>query len=63
MTGEANKAFQTFLKEIIDKYYSLLRTAVNKLAEADCILSIGSGGVHQARRVSTLAGAAEHERA
>ncbi|EIW60757.1 mismatch repair protein MSH3 [Trametes versicolor FP-101664 SS1] len=37
---EARKAFLTFLAEITDKYYALLRDAVNKLAVADCLFSL-----------------------
>lgn len=37
---EARKAFLTSLAEITDKYYALLRDAVNKLAAADCLFSL-----------------------
>ncbi len=37
---EARKAFLAFLAEITDKYYALLRDAVNKLAVADCLFSL-----------------------
>ena len=37
---EANKAFLSFLSEITEKHYALLRDAVNKLAVADCLLSL-----------------------
>ncbi len=37
---EANEAYQSFLAEITDDYYAVLRDAVNKLATADCLLSL-----------------------
>lgn len=37
---EANKAFSSFLEEIAQEHYSVLRNAVNKLAAADCLLSL-----------------------
>lgn len=37
---EANEAFQSFLAEITDNHYAVLRDAVNKLATADCLLSL-----------------------
>ncbi|KAI0713432.1 muts domain V-domain-containing protein [Earliella scabrosa] len=37
---EGNKAFLSFLSEITEKHYALLRDAVNKLAVADCLLSL-----------------------
>ena len=36
----ANKAFSSFLEEIACKHYNVLRDAVNKLAAADCLLSL-----------------------
>ena len=38
--AESSKAFQSFLSEIAQNYYALLRDAVNKLATADCLLSL-----------------------
>jgi len=38
--AESNKAFASFLEEIARKYYSVLRDTVNKLATADCLLSL-----------------------
>jgi len=40
LAAEANKAYTTFLDEIIHSHYSLLRDAINKLAVADCLLSL-----------------------
>ncbi|RDX52693.1 hypothetical protein OH76DRAFT_1454157 [Lentinus brumalis] len=40
LTAEAHKAFLSFLDEIIEKYYALLRDAVNKLAVTDCLFSL-----------------------
>lgn len=40
LAAEANKAFQTFLGEISQNHYGVLRDAVNKLAVADCLLSL-----------------------
>ncbi|KAI0691181.1 muts domain V-domain-containing protein [Cytidiella melzeri] len=37
---EANTAFRSFLNEISSNHYGLLRDAVNKLATADCLLSL-----------------------
>ncbi|KAI0320179.1 DNA mismatch repair protein MSH3 [Amylostereum chailletii] len=39
-TAEADKAFLSFLDEIVRKHYAVLRDAVNKLAVADCLLSL-----------------------
>ncbi|KAH9926110.1 muts domain V-domain-containing protein [Fomitopsis serialis] len=39
-TAEANRAYLSFLQEITQKYYALFRDAVNKLAVADCLLSL-----------------------
>ena len=36
----AHKAFLSFLEEITEKYYALLRDAVNKLAVVDCLFSL-----------------------
>ncbi|KAG5354224.1 hypothetical protein C0989_003737 [Termitomyces sp. Mn162] len=36
----ANKAFSSFLEEIALNYYNILRNAINKLATADCLLSL-----------------------
>ena len=40
LAAEAHKSFLSFLSEISDKYYALLRDAVNKLAVADCLFSL-----------------------
>ncbi|KLO18801.1 hypothetical protein SCHPADRAFT_819209 [Schizopora paradoxa] len=40
LVSESNKAFLSFLSEIVDKYYIPLRTAVNNIAIADCLLSL-----------------------
>ncbi len=40
LAAEAHKAFLSFLDEIIEKYYALLRDAVNKLAVTDCLFSL-----------------------
>ncbi|KAI8998992.1 muts domain V-domain-containing protein [Trametes punicea] len=40
LAAEAHKAFLSFLAEITEKYYALLRDAVNKLAVADCLFSL-----------------------
>ncbi|TBU29038.1 muts domain V-domain-containing protein [Dichomitus squalens] len=37
---EAHRAYLSFLAEIVDKDYALLRDAVNKLAVADCLFSL-----------------------
>lgn len=37
---EANRAFLSFLTEISRDYYGILRDCVNKLAVADCLLSL-----------------------
>jgi DNA mismatch repair protein MSH3 len=37
---EARKAFSAFLDEIAQGHYGILRNAVNKLAIADCLLSL-----------------------
>jgi DNA mismatch repair protein MSH3 len=38
--AESSKAFQSFLGEIAQNSYAILRDAVNKLATADCLLSL-----------------------
>lgn len=38
--AESSKAFQSFLGDIAQNSYTLLRDAVNKLATADCLLSL-----------------------
>ncbi|KAI0781314.1 muts domain V-domain-containing protein [Trametes elegans] len=40
LAAEAHKAYLSFLAETTDKYYALLRDAVNKLAVADCLFSL-----------------------
>ncbi|EED81705.1 predicted protein [Postia placenta Mad-698-R] len=40
LEASANKAYDSFLREISQKHYGLLRDAVNKLAVADCLLSL-----------------------
>jgi len=40
LQAEARAAFQDFLAEITQNHYALLRDAVNKLAVADCLLSL-----------------------
>ncbi|KAG8217898.1 muts domain V-domain-containing protein [Butyriboletus roseoflavus] len=40
LAAEANKAYSAFLSEIAQSHYSLLRDAINKLAIADCLLSL-----------------------
>ncbi|KAF9466351.1 DNA mismatch repair protein MSH3 [Collybia nuda] len=40
LQAEAQKAFSSFLKEISEKYYTVLRDSVNKVAIADCLLSL-----------------------
>jgi DNA mismatch repair protein MSH3 len=40
LQAEARAAFQDFLTEIAQNHYALLRDAVNKLAIADCLLSL-----------------------
>ncbi|KAF5330723.1 hypothetical protein D9619_005575 [Psilocybe cf. subviscida] len=42
---ETDNAFRSFLEEISDKYYSVLREAVNQLATADCLLSLAQVAV------------------
>lgn len=42
LESESNKAFLSFLSEIVDKYYIPLRTAVNNIAIADCLLSLAT---------------------
>ncbi|PBK96664.1 hypothetical protein ARMGADRAFT_988633 [Armillaria gallica] len=40
LKAEAHKAYLSFLAEISQKYYGVLRNAVTKLAVADCLLSL-----------------------
>ncbi|KAH7922832.1 hypothetical protein BV22DRAFT_1113691 [Leucogyrophana mollusca] len=39
LTAEANNAFASFLDQVAQNHYSMMRDAVNKLAAADCLLS------------------------
>ncbi|KDQ59554.1 hypothetical protein JAAARDRAFT_625109 [Jaapia argillacea MUCL 33604] len=43
--AEADKAYLSFLEEIIQNHYGVLRDAVTKLATADCLLSLASVAV------------------
>ena len=40
LAAAANRAFRSFLEEISENHYALLRDAVNKLAVADCLSSL-----------------------
>ncbi|KIK21377.1 hypothetical protein PISMIDRAFT_681294 [Pisolithus microcarpus 441] len=40
LTAEANKAYKSFLADIVQSYYPVLRDAVSKLAVADCLCSL-----------------------
>ncbi|KAG6331292.1 hypothetical protein ID866_7797 [Astraeus odoratus] len=40
LAAEANKAYRSFLNEIVQSYYPVLRDAVSKLAIADCLCSL-----------------------
>ncbi|PSS32179.1 hypothetical protein PHLCEN_2v2052 [Hermanssonia centrifuga] len=40
LDAEANRAYRSFLEDISQHHYGLLRDAVNKLASADCLLSL-----------------------
>ncbi|KAI0806964.1 muts domain V-domain-containing protein [Fomes fomentarius] len=40
LAAEGNKAFLSFLDEIISKHYGVLRDVVNKLAVTDCLFSL-----------------------
>lgn len=40
LEAAANDAFKSFLNEIAQNHYALLRDAVNKLAIADCLMSL-----------------------
>lgn len=40
LAADANKAYSAFLAQIAQSHYSLLRDAINKLAIADCLLSL-----------------------
>ena len=42
LEAEADKAFVAFLEEVVQKYYHPLRTVVNNLATADCLLSLAT---------------------
>lgn len=42
LEAEANKAFLAFLEEIAEEYYAPLRNVVNRLAVADCLLSLAT---------------------
>lgn len=44
---EANTAFRSFLQEISTNHYGVLRDAVNKLATADCLLSLALVAVRE----------------
>lgn len=44
---EGNLAFRSFLEEISGNYYGVLRDAVNKLATADCLLSLALVAVRE----------------
>jgi DNA mismatch repair protein MSH3 len=43
----ANHAFQSFLADISERHYGVLRDAVNKLATADCLLSLALVAVQE----------------
>lgn len=45
LQAEAIKAFREFLSEIHDKFYGVLRSAVNNLAIGDCLLSLALVGL------------------
>ncbi|KAF8522087.1 DNA mismatch repair protein MSH3 [Hysterangium stoloniferum] len=40
--AEANKAYNTFLSDIAQQYYALFRDTINKLATADCLMSLAT---------------------
>ena len=40
MQAKANEAYRSFLKEISQHYYAILRDTINKLAVADCLTSL-----------------------
>ncbi|KAJ3864053.1 DNA mismatch repair protein MSH3 [Lentinula novae-zelandiae] len=42
---EANHAYSLFLDEISENHYATMRNAVNKLAEADCLISLAQVGL------------------
>ncbi|TDL27572.1 DNA mismatch repair protein MSH3 [Rickenella mellea] len=42
LDAESNKAFRSFLAEIGNDYYAPMRSVVNKLAIADCLLSMAT---------------------
>lgn len=43
----ANRAYRSFLNEIAQKHYAILRDAVNKLAVADCLCSLALVAVQE----------------
>lgn len=47
---EAGRAYSSFLDEISQKHYGSMRSAVNKLAEADCLISLAQVAFHVSRR-------------
>lgn len=47
LDGEANKAFSSFLDEIAQIHYGVLRSAVNNLAVADCLLSLARVAIQE----------------
>ncbi|KAJ3880958.1 DNA mismatch repair protein MSH3 [Lentinula edodes] len=42
---EANHAYSLFMDEISENHYATMRNAVNKLAEADCLISLAQIGL------------------
>ncbi|OBZ75370.1 DNA mismatch repair protein MSH3 [Grifola frondosa] len=47
LDAAANKAFLCFLQEITQNHYGILRDSVNKLATADCLLSLALVAVQE----------------
>ncbi|KAH9929644.1 muts domain V-domain-containing protein [Amylocystis lapponica] len=47
LAAQANKAYLAFLQDIAQNHYGLLRDAVNKLATADCLLSLALVAVQE----------------
>ncbi|KAI0071810.1 hypothetical protein K474DRAFT_1668569 [Panus rudis PR-1116 ss-1] len=47
LESAAKEAYQSFLQEISHKYYALFRDAINKLAVADCLLSLALVSVQE----------------
>lgn len=47
LEAEASRVLRLFLEEVSHKYYALLRDAVNKLAIADCLLSLALVAVQE----------------